>query len=394
MNAMEADGENRFLRLVQYWEQDRSNKRLLLDLAQSGIDARRFDEVIEILQVSLESEPGNLDCMFLLGTALLGSGRFANAVSQFEALYQAGEVHPATRYNLAYSHAQLHQYELTLEVLEPFSDADFKEIPDAYGLMGRAFHHLNRLDDAVRWYRRYASARPELAAAWGGLALAAFDNSDATTTRVAAGQALNLDVGNIAGRLALGGLALEHQDASTAIEHFSAAAAIDDSQGRAWSGLGFARMLKLDLSPAREDFEKAVAQMPGHIGTWHGLAWTQILQGDLDAAEQSLGRAMAIDHNFGETHGSLAVVAALKGNMADAELFARRGGGLSPQSFSARYARSLIDAQRGNAEQPQKEMDAIIESGVPGGRAGLERFVAELLGSVGATGAQEKLGKH
>lgn len=368
----------RFVRLRQYWQQDRSNLRLTVDAAQAGLEAGEPEESIGILQAALADAPGNAELMFLLGTAFLATSQFSNAVSQLEALCRAADTHPAIRYNLAYAHAQLRQHDMVIEVLT-LPEPALQEMPDAYRLLGSAYHHLGNLDHAVRYYRRYANARPTLAAAWGDLAVAALDNSDEATARVAAEQALKLDANSLGGHLALGGLALEGHDAPVAIDHFSAAIARDEHQGRAWSGLAFARMLKPDWPAAKGEFERAVQEMPDHIGTWHGLAWVQLLDGNLDAAEQSLQSALALDRNFGETHGGLAVVFALRGQDAEAARMARRASGLSPGSFSARYAKALLSSNRGANEQAQKDINAIIDEAVPGGQAGLAKLVADLM---------------
>lgn len=393
MSATAAEAGDRFNRLKQYWQQDRSNRRLSIDAAQAGLEAGDPQGSMEILDVALADSPGDVELMFLLGTAYLATSQFSTAAQQFEALCHAADAYPVVRYNLAYAHAQLRQFDMVIEALQPLSESALHEMPDAYRLLGSAHHHLGNLDHAVRCYRRYANASPASATAWGELAVAAFDNNDETTARIAAEQALKLDANSIGGHLSLGGLALERRHAPVAIDHFSAVIACDEHQGRAWSGLAFARMLKLDWPAAKVEFERAVREMPDHIGTWHGLAWTQLLEGNLDAAEQSLQNAMALDRNFGETHGSLAVIAALRGQAHEAERMARRASGLSPRSFSARYAKALLSSKRGASEKAQADISAIIDEAVPGGRAGLEQLVADLM-SLESAQRREKSKKH
>lgn len=387
------EGE-RFQRLKQYWKQDPKNRLLAIDAAQSALNAGMASEAAEFLQEAVSQLREDGEIIFLLGTALLASARFTEAVVQFEALPDELQAHPAVRYNMAYAYTELREFQFALDVIRQIPDQGLQEIPESYGLLGRIHHHLGHLDDAVRNYRRHAGAFPGSASAWGDLALAAFDNTDSTTARVSAEQAVRLDANSIGGNLALGSLALEERSASDAIGYFSAVSQQHVQVGRAWSGLGFAHMLVLDWNAARSNFEKAVLYMPDHIGTWHGLAWVQILLSDVNAAEVSLHRAMEIDRNFGETHGGLAVIAALKGDEKQAEQLARRGIGLDPQSFSSRYARVLLKQRRGATEKAKNALDVLIDAGVPGGREGLQNFVAELVGRSAGISAHSSTRKH
>jgi Tfp pilus assembly protein PilF len=82
--------------------------------------------------------------------------------------------------------------------------------------------------------------------------------------------------------------------------------------------------------------------MPSHIGSWHALAWCQMLRKDFAAAEASFSRSLELDRNFSESHGGLAVLAAMRGDDASAKPLIERALRLDGQSFSGRYAQSLL----------------------------------------------------
>jgi Tfp pilus assembly protein PilF len=136
--------------------------------------------------------------------------------------------------------------------------------------------------------------------------------------------------------------------------------------------MGLTDMLAQNLPKAIEDLKNAVRYMPNHIGTWHALAWCMIVSNDLASARESFDKAMEIDHNFGETHGGLAVIAVMEGRLTEAEGLIKRALRLDPRSFAARFAQSLMLAQRGKPEVAQELIQKILKSPVMEGGESLQ----------------------
>jgi Flp pilus assembly protein TadD len=140
-------------------------------------------------------------------------------------------------------------------------------------------------------------------------------------------------------------LALGRIDADAAIRICNEVLADNPGEGRSWSGLGLASMLKRDLPAAERQLEQAVKFMPGHPGTLHALGWCKILSSDLRGARAIFLKALELDRNFGDSHGGLAVVQALDGERQAAEESIKRALGLDPNSLSAKFARMALDGK-------------------------------------------------
>jgi Tfp pilus assembly protein PilF len=149
------------------------------------------------------------------------------------------------------------------------------------------------------------------------------------------------------------------RDAARAREDFARALAVNDKDGRSWSGLGLASLLAQDFEGARKQLETAVKHMPGHIGTWHALGWCHIAGQRLDAARHCFEQALALDRNFAESHGGLAVVAAMAGDRKGAEESVERALRLDPACLSARYAQSLLSGEIRDSESFRRLAEAL-----------------------------------
>lgn len=375
------EGSSRYQRLRGYLASDPSNLTLALDTAAAAREAGDLQSEQEVLRDIAEKHPDNSALTFALGTNALNRRDFRYAEVCFDSMLAGGTEHPAIRYNLAFARFYGGDYEAVLRVLDPMSEADWAQVPQAHKLYAQAAHHVDEddLSRSISHLERYLATHQDEPEARGLLALAYFDddrNEDAERQLLAA---LQRQPGEPNALLVQGGLALERQDQRLAQESFQTIIDVQPHNGRAWSGLAFAHLLNLDFPTATEAFGHAVEHMPDHIGTWHGLAWLQILSGDLLAAEASFGKALAIDRNFGDTHGGLAVVAAMQGRTDECRRMIRRALGLNPLSFPARYAESILLAKVGDGEKSAEIVRQLLTSSPSEGGASVELLVAALL---------------
>jgi tetratricopeptide (TPR) repeat protein len=256
--------------------------------------------------------------------------------------------------NLAYSLAncqlQLGRFQVAATTLAPYSH-DSALPPEAATLLVRALHFLGQFDEADGLI---AAHRPRLAADAGFLAAASLLYLDAGKLALAqelSEQAIASGPRPIEALVVHATLALAHTDAGAAIDGFNEVLARNPREGRSWSGLGMASLLRHDLGGAKVQLEQAVKFMPGHIGSWHALGWCRLLQHDLDGAHGAFAQALALDRNFGESHGALAVVAALRGDRVASEAGIERGLRLDPTGLSARYAEMVLSGQASDPER-------------------------------------------
>nr|WP_301334446.1 tetratricopeptide repeat protein [Solimonas sp. SE-A11] len=376
-----ADAATRLQRLRGFLQADPGNLRLVQDAAAVARDLRDLDAEREILGSGLAHHPEDAALGHTLGVNALERRDFRNAAICFDTLLAAGHEHPAIRYNLAFAQFYAGFPQAAIDALADFSDADWAQLPQAHKLFAQAAHYVDDegLQRTILHLQKYLAVKDDDAEAHGLLALALFDDNLAEEAEQRIQATLQRRPDEPHALLAQGGLALERQDHRQAAESFDAVLRQQPQNGRAWSGRAFAHMLNLDFTPAQEAFLKAVEHMPDHIGTWHGLAWLRIMNNDLAGAQQSLDKAMALDRNFGDTHGSMAVIAALQGRTDEAKLMARRGRGLNPQSFSARYAESLLLARFGEREQASEVVRKLLASSVVEGGLSAGELTAALL---------------
>jgi tetratricopeptide (TPR) repeat protein len=347
-------------RYQQFLQHDPDNLQLLGDLAELNLKLGEFDAARELLQRGLAKNPDDNSLQFRLASVHIAANEGEQALTILQRLLDEGLDMPAVRYNLAYAALISGQPELTRESLEPIVGSD--EVPDAPLLLARAWHHLGDVDQAITQAQAALTKQPNNPEILGMLGLLHFDASKHTEAKKWAEQALKLKPDNHEALITLGSVALDEQDIETAEQHFDLAGSRYTRSGRALAGVGLVHMARMDLPNAIIELKRSTEYMPGYIGTWHALAWAQILTGDLNGAEQSLNSAMALDRNFGETHGGLAVIAAMRGNQEEAERSAKIGLRLDPNSFSARFAQSLLTAAGGDPAKAQKMIEEILKS--------------------------------
>lgn len=351
-------------RYRSFLAQDADNLGILRELIDLEIQTGEFDAARARLAAGLERLPDDPGFKSQQATLALAEGRPGDAVGNLLGLLNAGIDDPAIRFNLAYAHLLLGDSMAARDALQPVIAAE-TATPEAHLLFARVLHHVGDVGQALLHARHYQMAYPDRVDGNAQVALLYLDMEIPDLARQYAEKAYALDENNREALLVLGSLAVAEGQPRQAKLFLEQAVGLFPESGRLWSALGLAHMLKADLPQAVESLRKSVHFMPGHIGTWHALAWCQLVTGRLDAAEQSFNAAMDIDHNFGETHGGLAVVAALKGETEVAERAAKVALRLDPNSFSARYAQSLLT----NATDPQKAqamLQAILTSRVAG----------------------------
>jgi Flp pilus assembly protein TadD len=141
-------------------------------------------------------------------------------------------------------------------------------------------------------------------------------------------------------------------------------------------------MLSSELDNAIDDLQKAVRYMPEHLGTWHALAWAQIVTDRISDARQTLLACMDIDRNFGETHGGLAVIDILENHRESAKEHIKRALRLDKNSFSARFAESLL-VQDSDPEQARQIIQEILSYQLSGGQTLQDRLKKSMLQQAG-----------
>jgi tetratricopeptide (TPR) repeat protein len=365
-------------RLQEYLKADPGNWNLRAELFDTALAAGAADLARVQLDLALRDRPDDAAWRHREATLLLATRQYAQAQAALEALIAAGHDAPAIRYNLGFALFSQGRLDAASETLAPLL-----ALPDdtggiAWVLWLRCMHRLYRQQQALAAFAAEAERRAMPPDAWGVAALMAFDDERVGDARAWSERALQGRPDQLEGLVTRGSLALAVPDAAGAIRAFEAGLALNPSDGRTWSGLALARMLKIDLPGALQAFQKAVSTMPNHVGTWLAYGWCQLMTKDPRAARASFEEAMRLDRNVAETHGGLAVALARLGEEARAREEIEIALRLDPKNLSVRYAQTLLSGEAGDAEAFTRVARRVL-SKIPAGQPGTERTLADVV---------------
>ena len=361
-------------RFEGFLQQDPNNGHLLSDVFKLYLEAGLKDKAYALFQkhrdVFLQD-----DSLSFQGASLhMAHGDFTTAANILENL---SEKHPqefGITYNLAYSLFYIREFSRSLQALTPVLSNDqstHQPIPsEAYKLAARNSHFLNDYPSATRYLDECLTIQPNDAEALGMQSLVMLDGADDLPEKIEqlANQALSVDPNQHEALLALSQYYIGHKNIDKIIATTQQAVTAHPKSGRAWSYKGQSDMLKLDLAEAETSLDKATTYMPDHIGTWHALGWTCLLNDNVEKAKKAFQAALDLDRNFGESHGGMAIIQIVESQFDDAEKSIRRGIGLDPKCYSARYAKALLLEKSGKTQEAEQLMQDIMR-GEMGGEA-------------------------
>ena len=259
--------------------------KLAFDLHQQG----DFSAALAIYRALLQSYPDNPQVLGLLGSACRMTGEPEEAV---ECLRKAVAVAPLridlkAEYGIALAEAGEHEQALTLlEDLLPALSAQGQDAAVVYAALGDACLGLDRLYEAVGYYRTVIAKEPENTAA-----------------------AVNL------------GIALQrlgrHKEAIGAYE---AALRLEPSNLSAMTNLGVALQESGQVEDSLAILKCAAALAPDDPGIRTDLAVSLLKAGDVDGAEDALNRAIVSDSTFGRAWSNLGNLLQSKLLLAEARM--------------------------------------------------------------------------
>lgn len=336
-------------RTETYLEVDPGNTELLARAIDLSLAVGEIERASRHLAAACERYPSDPFFNYRSGHLLVAQHRWAEAEAVYAGLYGAHR-NASIAYSLANCQVNQGKYQQAFETMSAYH-ADPELAPEAATLLIRVLHHLKQFESAeklIETHRQRLAGAPLFMAAASLLCLDAGKIAEATAMANA-----SLEVGTrpVEALVVSATLALANTDTDVAIQRFEEVLAKKPDEGRSWSGLGMASLLKRDLSNASKQLEQAVTYMPKHIGTWHALGWCRVFAGDQQGAAQAFDTALGLDRNFGESHGGVAVAAALRGDRATAEAAIDKAVRLDPQGLSARYAQMVLNGQTADPER-------------------------------------------
>ncbi|MGN8064567.1 tetratricopeptide repeat protein [Ralstonia sp. 22111] len=335
----------RLASLQSYLEADPENVQLRADIFDVALEAGDFGLAEQQIGVVLQKTPDAKPWLHRQALLFLARKDYSVAQTALEALLTAGVNDVAVLYNLAYVLFAQGQVKAALDRLAPVVDAAGEVMQPALALWLRCMHHLIQLDEGLRKFDSYASTHTVTEEVLGVASLMALDVGRTEEADAWSARALAVNTNRLEALVVQGSLVLGRQDMTTAQALFERALAVNQADGRSWSGLAFTYLLEHRLDLALQAFHHAVRAMTQHIGTWIGLGWCEFMRRDLPAAHQAFASALVLDRNFGESHGSLAVVLVAEGKRAEAAREVELALGLDKACLSARYAQAMLSGE-------------------------------------------------
>lgn len=331
--------EQKLARMERYLAADPGNLSLLTTIIDLCLELGRHEAAQGHIAAALALNAEDADILHRQALLLMEQGALAQAAQIWEKLLtRVSDVGLAT--NLAFIYQQQGRQQAAADLLANYATPDIPS--QALTLYIRALHHVGKLEQALALVQQHlprcAGDHTFLAAA----SLLCMDGDQKNMARELSAAALAAGSRPLEAVVTVGTLALEELDAEVAQARFGEAVQLNPRDGRSWSGLGLASLLRQDFAGADQELQQAIHYMPGHIGTLHAAAWCRLLSQDLDGAKRYFEQSLDLDRNFSESHGGMAVVYALQGQRAQAEEAIRRAQGLDRGCLSARFAQMVL----------------------------------------------------
>lgn len=329
--------------LITHWLSDKNNRPLFMEMINGVIATSNYDLALNLVNQA----PMTLwdDVQFIKIDLLLAMQAFDKAL---EALRQISNTSDnQQRYNYYIAKIFFLQGKLDDALVHLGRDVSTLNV-DGILLKARTEYLSGALDAAARTMCSLnIDYSPQ---ALGLAAMVALDSGNYSDAETLSTRALQLHSSQPDALLAKASLLLMQQNSNGADGYIKPFLSLLPSSGRGWSVQGQISMLQQDLNKSLSEFQTAVRFMPEHIGTWHLLAWNFYLLGFLDNAEQAFTESLNIDDAFADTYGGLAVIAAAKNQVELAQKHIKYAFRLSKYSFSAEYAKALLEEARGESD--------------------------------------------
>ncbi len=326
---------------MQWLDSDPDNIALRADAIGCAIDLDDLDIAGQLIADADAEQRSSPEIQNLAGMVALRKGDFKMAKSAFGALLEAGHDSPATRFNLAWSHAVSDERGEALALLD---DATVAALPQAAALKVQMMHAEGAFDEAMDAARQLAEMHPADPGLMAAMSVLALDVEDIELARRCAEKGGgHPDALTTLGTLQLGDHELERAQAS-----FAQALKLNESNPRAWVGQGLTRLSGGDKTAALADLDRGAKLFETHAGSWIAAGWAYFINNDLATARDRFQKALDLDDSFAESQGSLAVVDAAEGDIENADRRAEVALRLDRQCFSAALAKSLVLEAKGD----------------------------------------------
>lgn len=335
--------DERLAQLEAYLRQDPDNPLLLSEAVGVAIEGGALDRAQALLAASAAGD--DLRVQHARGLLLLAQHHFDNAAQVFESVLRQGGDNASVRFNHGYALFRQGANSSAARVFESLVDNPGAP-PGCLAYLLRSLHHAGELDKARKAWQT-SPPRLRTVEACAVASLVYLDSGQSADARDLADDVLRRDesLPPLEALVVRATLAIGDGEQELGSRLLSSAIERAPGDGRIWSAVAAAWLLRGDVVAGGDALRRAAALLPTHIGTWISLSWCQIALRDLEGARSSLAIAQDLDRNFAEVHGGLAVVAALGGRREEARRSIERALTLDRTSLGACYAEAILQGQ-------------------------------------------------
>lgn len=281
-------------------------------ITSTRAQARLWGDSIRMWAYATEQAPWSSQLHANLGTALGETGRFDEALSE---------------------------YDKALRIAPEFVEALLNQ--------GSALAGLRNYDEAIASYTRVLAIDPEhrTAALNLGAALAAVGRLDEAVARFE--NLLKLEPRFAEAHVSLGTALIQQNRADEATVHFLEATRIKPFHVEAHAGLGAALAYQGKVDEAVAEYETVLKIQPDHAGAHVNLGIAQAQQNRLDDAVQHLRDAVRLEPGNADAHHALGAILAQQGRFTSATAEFGEALRLNPNHPQARALLAEVQRQQG-----------------------------------------------
>jgi len=334
-----------------------------------------LDRAAVLYQEVLQSDPGHVDALHLLGVVASQLGNHPAAVELIGNAIKRQPDNPQFHFNLGISQEELGRLQ---EAADSFALATLLDRgnADAYLNRGNCLHRLGEVQGAVEAFRRAILARPTYAAAHSNLGNALQDLARWNESELSHRRAVELDpevalfhfnLGNLlkaihqyhpaldsysnalrlqpdhAGALGnQGGVLMELGRFEEALTSFKRLAELQPGEAMAHSNLGNALIAQKRFEEAIKCFEYAIERAPADPQIYMNWANALVGIGNIKEAVACLTKAISIDPEYAEAFSNMGSTLKIIGQFSKAIEYFERAIHLEPALAEAHWNKSLL----------------------------------------------------
>ena len=282
---------------LRYIMLERDDHEVLLELADSCYEIRRYAQGVEAARTALKLTPGDEAAQFQFArSGIFNSDETvqAEAAGLFTTLPNTLPWRANDLVALASWQTGRKNYAGALKSLDQAAGLDPTQthIPFQRGVVNL---RLGKPTEAVADFRHAVELDPTAPANHLNLGIAAYQAGDLPSAKAAFAQAVELAPEKTMARLLLAQVLAATNDLAAAEKEYSAVLSQEPKNAKAMRGIGFCRIRKADYKAAVASYSAATKAEPGNADGWAGLGSAQLGLQNFSEAQAAYDKARAID---------------------------------------------------------------------------------------------------